>query len=130
MLPRGKQWIQSLWYCWVYPCVILWDSDGRCRSGLICWRLVRDAPSDKSDFNTGILRYLVGMAMLLLLGVVISSKPAADAGCVINIIILEAGLAAWKAIGNRAEMLSEIVLLALGAQYGWQLAGMMLLEPR
>lgn len=115
-----------------YPCVILWDGDillAYGLVGLICWRLIRDAPSVKSLFNTGILLYLVGIGVLLLLGVVSSSEtsrawtPDASAILYEKYWKLNGGM---EAISNRAEMLSNS-LLALGAQYGWQLAGMMLL---
>ncbi|VEA76218.1 membrane protein [Salmonella enterica subsp. arizonae] len=62
-----------------YPCVILLDGDillAYGLVGLICWRLVRDAPSVKSLFNTGVLLYLVGIGVLLLLGVVSSSETS------------------------------------------------------
>lgn len=83
----------------------------------------------KSLFNTGILLYLVGIGVLLLLGVVSSSETSRARTPDASAILYEKY---WKlnggmeAISNRAEMLSNS-LLALGAQYGWQLAGMMLL---
>ena len=44
--------------------------------GLICWRLVRDAPSVKSLFNTGVMIYLVGLGVLLLLGLISDSQTS------------------------------------------------------
>lgn len=38
--------------------------------GLICWRLIRDAHSVKSLFNTGVMLYLMGLGVLLLLGMI------------------------------------------------------------
>lgn len=136
LLPRGKQWIQSrltlLVLLGFIHALFFWDGDillAYGLVGLICWRLVRDAPSVKSLFNTGILLYLVGIGVLLLLGVVSSSEtsrawtPDASAILYEKYWKLNGGM---EAISNRAEMLSNS-LLALGAQYGWQLAGMMLL---
>ncbi|STL52068.1 putative membrane protein YeiB [Escherichia coli] len=45
--------------------LLFWDGDillAYGLVGLICWRLVRDAPSVKSLFNTGVMLYLVGLA--------------------------------------------------------------------
>ncbi|EJU5863803.1 hypothetical protein N4Y86_004069, partial [Salmonella enterica] len=136
LLPRGKQWIQSrltlLVLLGFIHALFFWDGDillAYGLVGLICWRLVRDAPSVKSLFNTGILLYLVGIGVLLLLGVASSSEtsrawtPDASAILYEKYWKLNGGM---EAISNRAEMLSNS-LLALGAQYGWQLAGMMLL---
>ncbi len=136
LLLRGKQWIQSrltlLVLLGFIHALFFWDGDillAYGLVGLICWRLVRDAPSVKSLFNTGILLYLVGIGVLLLLGVVSSSEtsrawtPDASAILYEKYWKLNGGM---EAISNRAEMLSNS-LLALGAQYGWQLAGMMLL---
>lgn len=75
LLPRGKQWIQSrltlLVLLGFIHALFFWDGDillAYGLVGLICWRLIRDAPSVKSLFNTGILLYLVGIGVLLLLG--------------------------------------------------------------
>jgi uncharacterized protein len=38
--------------------------------GLICWRLIRDAHSVKSLFNTGVMLYVMGVGVLLLLGMI------------------------------------------------------------
>ncbi len=83
----------------------------------------------KSLFNTGVMLYVMGLTVLLLLGMI------ADASTSRSWIPDAANLQYeqfWKlkggmeAIGNRADMLGDN-LLALGAQYGWQLAGMMLM---
>ncbi|TMS43631.1 hypothetical protein E0T84_31715, partial [Mycobacterium sp. DBP42] len=96
--------------------------------GLICWRLVRDAPSVKSLMNTGILLYLVGIGVLLLLGAISDSQTSRawtpdDAALLYEKYWKVNG--GMEAISNRVDALSNS-LLALGAQYGWQLAGMML----
>lgn len=75
------------------------------------------------------LLYLVGVGVLLLLGVISGSEtsrawtPDASALLYEKYWKVNGGM---EAISNRVDMMSNS-LLALGAQYGWQLAGMMLL---
>lgn len=136
LLPRGKRWIQSrltlLVLLGFIHGLVFWDGDillAYGLVGLICWRLIRDAPSVKSLFNTGVLLYLVGIGVLLLLGVISGSEtsrawtPDASALLYEKYWKVNGGM---EAVSNRVDMLSNS-LLALGAQYGWQLAGMMLL---
>ncbi|EMW1039435.1 DUF418 family protein [Citrobacter freundii] len=136
LLPRGKRWIQSrltlLVLLGFIHGLLFWDGDillAYGLIGLICWRLIRDAPSVKSLFNTGVLLYLVGVGVLLLLGVISGSEtsrawtPDASALLYEKYWKVNGGM---EAISNRVDMMSNS-LLALGAQYGWQLAGMMLL---
>ncbi|EMD6813207.1 DUF418 family protein [Citrobacter koseri] len=136
LLPRGKRWIQSrltlLVLLGFIHGLLFWDGDillAYGLVGLICWRLVRDAPSVKSLFNTGILLYLAGIGVLLLLGFISASEtsrawtPDASALLYEKYWKINGGM---EAVSNRVDLLSNS-LLALGAQYGWQLAGMMLL---
>ena len=136
LLPRGKRWIQSrltlLVLLGFIHGLLFWDGDillAYGLIGLICWRLIRDAPSVKSLFNTGVLLYLVGVGVLLLLGVISGSEtsrawtPDASALLYEKYWKINGGM---EAVSNRVDMMSNS-LLALGAQYGWQLAGMMLL---
>ncbi len=73
--------------------------------------------------------YVVGVAVLILLGLIADSGqsrswvPDASSLLYEHYWKLNGGL---EAFSNRADMLSAN-LLALGAQYGWQLAGMMLM---
>lgn len=135
LLPRGRRWIQSRLTLLVLLGFIhglfFWDGDillAYGLVGLICWRLIRDAPSVKSLFNTGVLLYLVGIGVLLLLGAISDSKtsnawtPDASAILYEKFWKLRGGV---EGISNRADGVGNS-LLALGAQYGWQLAGMML----
>lgn len=136
LLPRGKRWIQSrlsllalLGFC---HGLLFWDGDillAYSLVGLVCWRMVRETHSAKSMFNTGVVLYLIGIAVLVFLGLISGDAPnrswVPDAA---NLQYeqywkLKGG---FEAISNRADMLSDS-LLALGAQYGWQLAGMMLM---
>lgn len=136
LLPRGKRWIQSrltlLALLGFIHGLFFWDGDillAYALVGLVTWRMVRDAHHLKSLFNTGVVLYLIGVAVLVLLGLIsggsLNRSWVPDAA---NLQYeqywkLNGGL---EAVSNRADMLSDN-LLALGAQYGWQLAGMMLM---
>ncbi|WP_159866167.1 MULTISPECIES: DUF418 domain-containing protein YeiB [unclassified Raoultella] len=136
LLPRGKRWIQSrltlLALLGFIHGLFFWDGDillAYALVGLVAWRMIRDAHHLKSLFNTGVMLYVIGVAVLVLLGVISGNAPnrswVPDAA---NLQYeqywkLNGG---FEAISNRADMLSDS-LLALGAQYGWQLSGMMLM---
>lgn len=83
LLPRGRRWIQSrltlLVLLGFIHGLLFWDGDillAYGLVGLISWRLVRDAPSVKSLFNTGVMLYLVGIGVLLLLGLISDSQTS------------------------------------------------------
>ena len=136
LLPRGKRWIQSrltlLALLGFIHGLFFWDGDillAYALVGLVSWRMVREAHHVKSLFNTGVVLYLTGIAVLVLLGLI--SGTAANRSWAPDAANLQYEQY-WKlhggmeAVSNRANMLSDN-LLALGAQYGWQLAGMMLM---
>lgn len=136
LLPRGKRWIQSrltlLALLGFIHGLFFWDGDillAYALVGLVSWRTVREAHHVKSLFNTGVVLYLTGIAVLVLLGLI--SGTAANRSWAPDAANLQYEQY-WKlhggmeAVSNRADMLSDN-LLALGAQYGWQLAGMMLM---
>ena len=136
LLPRGKRWIQSrltlLALLGFIHGLFFWDGDillAYALVGLVSWRMVREAQHVKSLFNTGVVLYLTGIAVLVLLGLI--SGTAANRSWAPDAANLQYEQY-WKlhggmeAVSNRADMLSDN-LLALGAQYGWQLAGMMLM---
>ncbi|HBQ9559117.1 TPA: DUF418 family protein [Klebsiella pneumoniae] len=136
LLPRGKRWIQSrltlLALLGFIHGLFFWDGDNLLAYalvGLVSWRMVREAHHVKSLFNTGVVLYLTGIAVLVLLGMI--SGTAANRSWAPDAANLQYEQY-WKlhggmeAVSNRADMLSDN-LLALGAQYGWQLAGMMLM---
>ncbi|MCQ4968058.1 DUF418 domain-containing protein YeiB [Atlantibacter hermannii] len=136
LLPRGKRWIQSrltllalLGFC---HGLLLWDGDillAYGLVGLVSWRLIRDAQSVKSLFNTGVMLFIVGLGVLIVLGVISGEQlnrawvPDASALQLEQFWRTEGGM---EGIRYRADLLSS-TLLALGAQYGWQLAGLMLI---
>ena len=136
LLPRGQRWIQSrltlLALLGFIHGLFFWDGDillAYALVGLVSWRMVREAHHVKSLFNTGVVLYLTGIAVLVLLGMI--SGTAANRSWAPDAANLQYEQY-WKlhggmeAVSNRADMLSDN-LLALGAQYGWQLAGMMLM---
>ncbi|MCP6555450.1 DUF418 family protein [Klebsiella pneumoniae] len=136
LLPRGKRWIQSrltlLALLGFIHGLFFWDGDillAYALVGLVSWRMVREAHHVKSLFNTGVVLYLTGIAVLVLLGLI--SGTAANRSWAPDAANLQYEQY-WKlhggmeAVSNRADMLSDN-LLALGAQYGWHLAGMMLM---
>ncbi|HIG9169265.1 TPA: DUF418 domain-containing protein YeiB [Klebsiella pneumoniae] len=136
LLPRGKRWIQSrltlLALLGFIHGLFFWDGDillAYALVGLVSWRMVREAHHVKSLFNTGVVLYLTGIAVLVLLGLI--SGTAANRSWAPDAANLQYEQY-WKlhggmeAVSNRADMLSDN-LLALGAHYGWQLAGMMLM---
>ncbi|SYS85483.1 DUF418 domain-containing protein YeiB [Klebsiella pneumoniae] len=136
LLPRGKRWIQSrltlLALLGFIHGLFFWDGDillAYALVGLVSCRMVREAHHVKSLFNTGVVLYLTGIAVLVLLGMI--SGTAANRSWAPDAANLQYEQY-WKlhggmeAVSNRADMLSDN-LLALGAQYGWQLAGMMLM---
>ncbi|WP_430998446.1 DUF418 domain-containing protein YeiB [Klebsiella pneumoniae] len=136
LLPLGKRWIQSrltlLALLGFIHGLFFWDGDillAYALVGLVSWRMVREAHHVKSLFNTGVVLYLTGIAVLVLLGMI--SGTAANRSWAPDAANLQYEQY-WKlhggmeAVSNRADMLSDN-LLALGAQYGWQLAGMMLM---
>ena len=74
LLPRGKRWIQSrltlLALLGFIHGLFFWDGDillAYALVGLVGWRMVRDAHDVKSLFNTGVVLYVIGVAVLLLL---------------------------------------------------------------
>lgn len=136
LLKRGKRWIQSRLTLLVLLGFIhglfFWDGDillAYGLVGLICWRMIRDAHDIKNLFNTGVILYLIGIGVLVLLGMI--SGGATNRSWIPDAANLQYEQF-WKlkggveAISNRADMLGDN-LIALGAQYGWQLAGMMLM---
>ncbi|ARJ43061.1 hypothetical protein B1H58_14180 [Pantoea alhagi] len=136
LLPRGKRWLQAR-LSWLVifgfiHALFLWEGDILLAYGiigLIAWRMIRDVPSTRSLFNTGVMLYLVGVGVLLLFGLISSPEPARSWLPGAADIQYEAFWklnGGWNAVQNRLDHLSSM-LLALGAQYGWQLAGLMMI---
>ncbi|MEB6378444.1 DUF418 family protein [Leclercia adecarboxylata] len=136
LLKRGKRWIQArlsllVLFGFIHG-LLFWDGDillAYGLVGLICWRIIRDAHDVKNLFNTGVVLFLIGVAILLLLGVISGGSTSRswvpDAASLQYERYWKLG-GGMEAVSNRADMIGNS-LLALGAQYGWQLAGMMLI---
>ncbi|RWR02685.1 hypothetical protein ED28_06795 [[Pantoea] beijingensis] len=136
LLPRGKRWLQSR-LTWLVilgfiHAVFFWEGDILLDYGivgLIAWRMIRDVSSTRSLFNTGVMLYGVGVLVLIVFGLISGDKPGSSWQPGIAVVQYETY---WKlgggieAVRNRLEHLSS-GMLALGAQYGWQLAGLMMI---
>jgi len=136
LLPRGKAWIQSrlslLLLCGLIHAVFFWDGDILLAYGLIglvFWRLVREAKSNQSLFRTGVVLYLIGVGILMMLGLISTAKP--DSFWQPDFAELQYEQF-WRlkggveAINNRLDLLSSS-LISVAVQYGWELGGAMLM---
>lgn len=136
LLPRGKRWLQTR-LSWLVLFgfahgLFLWEGDillAYGLTGLVAWRMIRDVPSTKQLFNTGVMLYVVGSCVLLVLGMASSGAPnnswlpgVAD----VQYETFWKTQGGWAAVQNRLDLLSS-ALMALVAQYGWQLAGLMMI---
>ena len=135
-IPKGAAWIQSrlLWLVLfgLLHAIFLWQGDILVAwgiTGLLCWRLIRDARSAQQLIRTGILFYAVGCLMLLLFGVLSSGHAGNDWLPSPADLQMEQ----WRAlhpgrvgIEYRISYL-EPMLISLFSQYGWELAGLMLI---
>lgn len=87
LLPRGKRWLQAR-LSWLViigflHAIFLWEGDILLAYGiigLIARRMIRDVPSTRSLFNTGVMLYLVGVGVLLLFGLISDPAPSRS-GC-------------------------------------------------
>ncbi len=135
LLPRGKRWLQArLVWLMVFGLlhnIFLWDGDILLDYGLIglaVWRMIRDVPSSRQLMNTGVMLYVIGSAVLLLLGLGTGSAPNSSWIPGIANVQYETfwhTQGGWQAIQGRMSQFSSS-LMALAAQYGWQLAGLMM----
>ena len=136
LLSRGTRWIQSrlflLMLLGLAHGLLLWEGDILLAYGLVgllCWRTIRDAPTEYSLFNTGVLLYLIGVAVLVVLGILSGTEPN---NYWIPDLAHQQYEQFWRtqggleAIANRASLLTSS-WIALAIQYGWQLAGMMMI---
>lgn len=136
LLVRGKSWIQSrlslLIILGLVHGLLLWEGDillAYGLVGLICWRTLRDAQDERTLFKTGVLLYLFGVAVLVLLGALSGSEPSHSW---VPDLANQQYEQFWRnqggreALANRADLLTSS-LVALTIQYGWQLAGMMMI---
>lgn len=133
--PYGKRWLQArlswlVLFGFIHS-VFFWDGDILLDYGLIglvAWRMIRDVGSRRQLFNTGVMLYLIGSAVLIVLGMAAGGR-ANDSWlpdfAEVQYETFWKTHGGWEAIHNHLNMLSSS-LLSLAAQYGWQLAGLML----
>ncbi|MCX8966756.1 DUF418 family protein [Erwinia psidii] len=136
LLPNGKRWLQAR-LSWLVLFgflhgVFFWDGDILLDYGLIglvVWRMIRDVGSPRQLFSTGVLLYMVGSVLLIVLGMAAGGQ-ANDSWlpgfAEVQYEMFWKTHGGWEAMRNRLDMLSS-GLLSLGVQYGWQLAGLMMM---
>ncbi|NIF20703.1 DUF418 domain-containing protein YeiB [Candidatus Pantoea multigeneris] len=134
--PRGTSWITArlvlLMLFGLIHGLLFWEGDILLDYGLIgllIWRMLRNVPDNGALFKTGVLLYLIGCGVLLVFGAISSPNPGES--WLPGPATLEYERF-WKLAGgleaftNRLDHLSN-GLMALLSQYGWQLAGLMLM---
>lgn len=134
--PRGKRWLQSrlIWLMAIglLHNLLLWDGDILLDYGLVglaVWRMIRDVSSSRLLLNTGVMLYVVGSGVLLILGLGTGPEPNSSwLPGMANVQYetfwhIQGG---WQAIQGRMDRFSGS-LMALAAQYGWQLSGLMMI---
>lgn len=133
---RGTRWIRSrlawLFVIGLLQALLLWDGDilhDYALIGLLCLGAIRQAPGVKTLFRTGIVLYLIGIALLLLFQLLMSHQPPGrfwlprfDEQIYEYYWNTTGGMEAFQ---NRLDLLHGSII-ALASQYGWQLAGAML----
>lgn len=136
LLPRGKRWLQAR-LTWLvlfgfFHNILLWDGDILLDYGLIglvAWRMIRDVGSSRQLFNTGVLLYVVGSCTLLVLGMASGHQPNSSwlpDFAEVQYETFWKTRGGWEAVTNRLDLFSS-GLISLAVQYGWQLAGLMMI---
>ncbi|MCW2473468.1 DUF418 domain-containing protein YeiB [Candidatus Symbiopectobacterium sp. NZEC151] len=136
LLPRGTRWVHArlfwLMLIGLLHGIFMWDGDILLDYGLIgllCYAMIRQADSSRMLMRIGVVMYAVGVGMLVVLSQILSPEPGrywlpSDADIAYEAYWLQlGGVEAWR---NRIDLLIES-LLSLGVQYGWLLAGSLLL---
>ena len=135
LLVRGTRWIQQrlgwLMLCGLLHALFFWEGDILLAYGLVgllIWRMIRDVSDTRQLLRTGVMLYLLGTSILLITGVFSGSVPGND--WLPNVADVQYETfwrtqGGWLAIINRADLL-ESALMSLVVQYGWQLAGLMM----
>ncbi|TCW00240.1 DUF418 domain-containing protein YeiB [Biostraticola tofi] len=136
LLARGNRWIASrlgwLMVFGIIHAIFFWDGDillDYGLVGLICLGVVRQADSSRALISTGAVLYMVGVLVLVLFQVMMASQtpgrywlPGIAEQIYEHYWLTVGGAEAWQ---NRLDLL-EGSLIAMASQYGWQLAGAML----
>lgn len=132
---REPRWVRARLICLALfglgHAVLMWEGDILLAYGLIgllCWPMIREAQNADTLLKTGILLYFIGVVLLLVLAMMQQSEPASfwlpSASQLQDETRwkLQGGVAAWH---HRGALLAGN-LMSIAAQYGWQLAGLML----
>ncbi|RBP57841.1 DUF418 domain-containing protein YeiB [Brenneria salicis] len=136
LLPRGKRWVHARLF-WLMliglgHAIFFWDGDillDYGLMGLVCYGMIRLADDSRALLRTGAIMYLAGICILLVLSQLLSLQPGRfwlpSATDIANEVFWQTsgGPLAWR---HRVDLLTDS-LLSLGVQYGWLLAGLMLL---
>ncbi|MEH2920139.1 DUF418 domain-containing protein YeiB [Samsonia erythrinae] len=136
LLPRGTRWVHArlfwLMIIGLIHAIFLWDGDillDYALIGLVCYGMIRHAQDSRMLMRMGVVLYLVGIGVLFILSQILDLQPGrfwqpGSADVTAEIFWrTSGGVEAW---GTRVMLLTES-LLSLGVQYGWLLAGSMLL---
>jgi len=136
LLPRGRRVLQPrlTWLALfgVVNRLMFWEGDVLLDDGLIgivAWRMIRDVASTRQLFNTGALLYVIGSCVLIVLGMASGHQPGSSwlpDFAQVQYETFWKTHGGWEAVHNRVELLSSS-LLSLAIQYGWQLAGLMMI---
>ncbi len=136
LLPRGRHWLQSrlswLVILGLLHGLLLWEGDillAYGLTGLVVWRMMRDLPDNAQLLRTGIFLYLLGCVMLVVLGLMSGSHPGSGwlpGAAEVEYETFWRTHGGWQAVSNRLDILGS-ALMALAVQYGWQLAGLMMI---
>lgn len=136
LLPRGGRWLQSrlIWLCvlGLLHGLLLWEGDillAYGLTGLLVWRMIRDVATPRQLINTGLLLYLVGSGVLVVLGMGAGSQPGSGwlpGAAAVQYETFWRTHGGSEALLNRLDMVGD-ALIALAVQYVWQLAGLMMI---
>lgn len=137
LIPRGSRWIKAR-LSWLVILGLLhgifaWDGDillAYGMVGLVCWHVIYRAEHGPSLLRTGIVLYLIGVGLLLILAVVnLGGKPDEYWLPSYSQMMAETHwktVGGWLAIKQRSGLVANN-MIALLLQYGWQLSGLMLI---
>ncbi|MBT0726844.1 DUF418 domain-containing protein [Rosenbergiella australiborealis] len=135
-LPRGLSWIRHR-LAWLVLFgllhgLLLWEGDillAWGATGLAVYRIIAASDDNENLLRTGVLFYLAGVGLLVGYALISGHTPGSDwlpqpAEIATERAIKLAG--GWLAIQNRLAQFDGR-LIALVTQYGWELAGLMLI---
>lgn len=137
LIPHRPGWIKArLVWLVVFGLlhgILAWDGDillAYGLVGLVCWRIIYRSQQDNALLRAGIVLYLIGVLLLLLLAVLnFAGKPDEYWLPSYPQIVAETDwktTGGWQATLQRSGLVAANII-ALLLQYGWQLSGLMLM---